>query len=252
MSREDSKQNYRYNLAMLHPESETVTNYGIEISEDIPYITDRKSLLSEIDLFTMQTVDVNDLEFHFLTIEELDEDATFYIVYKSTKKEKDDKGNIKTTCIDKKAPILYKEDSEEMLPFAEELSTTVKTNTDHFYKFLKMVLDKKQEWLDWMKEHRYLTTNLYDKLCRMKDGYDSFLENQISDALSSYKVIRDIYIGNKIYEKRFEIEEPLSNGDVDLTPGDVLKRLEEAYDAMTVEPVEDEAYKDYADEDWHR
>ena len=84
MSAEDTKQSYRYNLVALSQETGKEINYGIEISDDIPYITDRKSLLAEIDLFTMRSKDVNDLAFQFLRAGELDDDATFYIMYKST------------------------------------------------------------------------------------------------------------------------------------------------------------------------
>lgn len=254
MSAEDTKQSYRYNLTALSQETGKETNYGIEISDDIPYITDRKSLLAEIDLFTMRSKDINDLAFQFLRAGELDDDATFYIVYKSTKKEIDSKGNHITRSIDKKASVLYEEDKNVMLPFAEELSSNVNQHSDHFYTMYNEVLAKNTEWLDWMKKHRYITKELYYKLNKNKQelGSNTFLQNQISEELSSYKTIRNIYVGNKEYERRFEKEEILYDGEVDMTASDIYKRLNEALDIITETEVEDESYKDYSDEEWHR
>ncbi len=252
--KEESKQSHRYALTALSQKTGKEAKYGIEISNNTSYITDRKSLLAEIDLFTMQSKDINDLEFQFLKAGELDEDATFYIVYKSTTKEKDNEGNIVTTTNDKKACILYKEDEQAMLPFAEELSSNVNQHSDYFYTMFNEVLAKNTEWLDWMKKHRYISKALYEKLCQNKKelGANTFLQDQISEILSSYRTIRNIYVGNKEYERRFKKEEILYNGEVDMTPSDIYRRLNEALDTISEEPKEDESYKDYSDEDWHR
>lgn len=215
----------RYSLTAFSPKTKIETLIGINVDGDGTFvISGKKGLLSAIDKYTMQFKDSDELKYNLLDIGIIDGDANLYIRY-----EQDGP---------RKTPILYS-GNEKMEPFTDELSTYVSSDTIYFKKLLNQLLksSKNSIYLDYMNRFGYINEYIYRKLLDYKDNnalsYSDleFIREKIAKQLTSYKIIRDIYIGTKRYQMKKEI--PNEGNNIILPVGEVERyRLDEAEQSM--------------------
>ncbi len=101
---------------------------------------------------------------------------------------------------------MYKTD-EAMLPFIEEESVYVSKDTPHFQRLFLQVLKaaSKERYMDFMEKNGFIQPHMLRlmKEYNLADTYDNQkqLASRIGDDLTSYKALRNMYIGTKTYEK---------------------------------------------------
>lgn len=230
----------RYSLCAFDTKTKSEVLMGVNVGNNGIYvISGEKSLLSMIDIYTMQFDNDEKLLYDLLDIGVLDRDAKLYIRYENNGP--------------KKTSILYKE-AEKLLPFSKECSTNVATNTSHFEKILNQLLKSANniKYINFMFKYGYINDYLYKKLIEYrnssKKSYSELelLTTKISIALSSYKVIRDIYIGTKRYKNNEAIPnvEPISI--IKANPIDNEMTADEKYQLdLYLHGGEDELYSIY-------
>ena len=258
-----------YRLVILNPKDYYSTISAVGINEyGVPYVTDKQSALAEIDLYTMTNYkNINDAELELYEAGLIDDDIALCIEYPT----RDADGHL----FNKRIDVLYQKDSGEkdpndptkqtdikMLYFAEEAvnkgRATVNTNTEEFAKLLNYIEGKDGKWLDFMRTNKYIDPELYKRIYNfMFYGRDLFSENKIVEKIMSYRVIRRIYIGDQAYLKQeLNIDGTGFKRETDYNsiPGTIIKDIKDADDILYIEPdeEEDESYKDYSDEKWHR
>ncbi len=229
----------KYRLAVIDPNDDYETLFSFNVDEKgLPFKTDAPSELAEIDLYTMQFNNVNDIELELYTAGLIDEDYVIKVEYPVNPDEK------------KRIDVMYKKDIE-LLPFAQEIvesgGSKVDTNSSYFNKFLNGIETKDGKWLDFMLDNHYISKDLYQKIYDNRFyKFDKFVERQIAEQISSYNMIRKIYVGTKRYEHQQDYLE-------DAQPGTLIQGIKDLDDIIYEEPDEpDESYKDYSDEKWHR
>ena len=232
----------KYKLVVVEPVGDYKTLFSFNIDEKgLPFKTDAPSELAEIDLYTMQFNNVNDIELELYTAGLIDEDVMIYIEYPI--KDKDGK------LYQKRLDVMYKKDIE-LLPFAQEIvesgGSKVDTNSSYFDKFLNGIETKDGKWLDFMLDYNYISKDLYRKIYDNRFyRFDKFTEQQIIEQISSYNVIRKIYVGTKRYEHQQDYLEGAQ-------PGTLIQGIKDLDDIIyEEEQIEDESYKDYSDDNWH-
>lgn len=188
----------RYSLVALNPNINYRETFGIDIDKlNIKFIKGGKTTLAEIDKYTMQFNDINELEYDLYNKNVIDADVMIFIEYKEKHEyQGEDIENRQTD-------ILYAEDSE-MKPFTDELSTYVNEYSNHFGKFYKKVVDNKDtEWWKFLNKYGYISDTLYGYLLDgRKYRIDSLLQRELVKQLTNYKTIRNIYLGTKKYKNK--------------------------------------------------
>lgn len=258
-----------YKLVILDPNNHYKTISAVGINEyGVPYVTDNPSALPEIDLYTMQNYkNINDAELELYEAGLIDDDIALCIEYST----RDADGHL----FNKRIDVLYQKDSGEkdpndqtkqtdikLLHFAEEAvkngRATVNTNTEEFAKLLNYIEGKDGKWLDFMRAYNYISQELYQRIYDfLFYGHDLYSENKIVQKLTSYRTIRRIYVGDQAYLKQkmnLDNTDFKQETDYDSIPGTIIKDIKDADDILYIEPdeEEDESYKDYSDEKWHR
>lgn len=192
----------RYSLAAFDPKTKKEVLMAINLNDEGIYeISDGKSKLAIIDGYTMQFKDEEALIYDLIDRGILDRDVKLKIRYKN-------KGNRET-------PVLYSTDTG-IKPFVDELVSknndtisTVANDTEYFNKLYNRMLRcsiNKPEYIKFLYEKGYINDHLYNRLEAYKlNKYTKYasieqLLTSIVKDLSSYKVIRNIYIGTKRYK----------------------------------------------------
>ena len=228
----------KYRLVVVDPDDKYKTLFSFNIDEKgVPFKTDAPSELAEIDLYTMQFNNVNDIELELYTAGLIDEDYVIKVEYPVKPDE------------NKRLDVMYKKDIE-LLPFAQEIvesgTSKVRTDTSYFEKFLNGIETKDGKWLDFMRDNHYIDEDLYQKIYGNRFyKFQEFVERQIAEQISSYNMIRKIYVGTKRYEHQQDYLE-------DAQPGTLIQGIKDLDDIIyEEEQIEDESYKDYSDDSWH-
>ena len=192
-----TKKYRRYSLVALNPNINYRETFGIDIDKlNIKFIKGGKTTLAEIDKYTMQFNDINELEYDLYNKDVIDADVMIFIEYKEKHEyQGEDIENRQTD-------VLYAEDSE-MKPFTDELSTYVNEYSNHFYKFYNDILNSNTERLKYLYDYGYITKTLYTCLNDFKKyGMNNLLQSELVKQLTNYKTIRNIYIGTKKYKNK--------------------------------------------------
>lgn len=219
-----SRKYRRYSLIALDPKTNYKTIFGVDIDKlDIKLFKGGKTTLAEIDKYTMQFNDINELEYDLFNRDIINTDVMLYIEYKESHKVGDE------IIENRQTDILYAAD-KGLKPFTDELATYVNEYSDYFGKFYnEVVYNKDINWWKFLNEYGYISDTLYGYLL---DGrrYDvnSLLQRELVKQLTNYKTIRNIYIGTKKYNKK----EYSYEGDINTTVGTRISSMNDEINDM--------------------
>ena len=207
----------RYGLIALDPNTNYRTLFGVDIDGlNIKTFKKSKTTLPEIDKYTMQFNDINELERDLFERGIIDADVAIFVEYKQ---KHDFNGE---TIENSQTDILYKEDYEAMKHFTDQLSTNVNSYTEEFATFYKRVVDNKDtEWWAFLHKYGYMSDILYENLVERRKPNSNINESRLVNLLTNYKAIRSIYIGTKKYiAKKNNFE-----SDINLELGTKIKEI---------------------------
>lgn len=211
----------RYGLIALDPNTNYREIFGIDIDKlNIKVFKGGKTTLPEIDKYTMQFNDINELEYDLYNRDVINSDVMLFIEYKE---KYEYKGEVKEY---RQTDILYAGDSE-LKPFTDELSTYVNEYSNHFYKFYNDITNAGIDRLKYLNNYGYISDTLFKAITDARRyGMDQLLQRELVKQLTNYKTIRNIYIGtkkfkNNIYEYEGDINREVGtkigeeNSDID-------------------------------------
>ena len=123
--------------------------------------------------------------------------------------------------------LVYKEDTA-LMPYTNELSVNVSTNSSYFLNDLNALIKSasNERYINYLLENNYMPSELHKRLFDFKDiqtgkvkgtnqDYAIALE-KLKKCFSSYKIIRDMYVGTQEYKKTFYGEKPKENIDTEV------------------------------------
>ena len=219
----------RYSLVIFDPNTNYKDIYGIDIDElDIKFFKGGKTTLAEIDKYTMQFNDINELEYDLYNRDVINSDVMIYIEYK-------EKHEYQGEIIEhRQTDVLYAGDSE-LKPFTDELSTYVNEYSNHFYKFYNDITNSDPARWKFLYEYGYISKTLYGYLDDARRfGMNDLLQRELVKQLTNYKTIRNIYIGTKKYKKN----EHSYEGDINREVGTRIAEQSSEIDDLINEAME--------------
>ena len=220
----------RYSIIALDPKTNYKTIFGVDIDKlNIKLFKGGKTTLAEIDKYTMQFNDINELERDLFSNDIINVDVMLYIEYKESHEVN---GEI---IPNRQTDILYAAD-KGLKPFTDELSTYVNEYTDYFAKFYKEVVDNKDtNWWKYLNQYGYISDTLYGYLLDgRRYGMNNLLQRELVKQLTNYKTIRNIYLGTKKYNKK----EYSYEGEINTTVGTEIAEMNSEIDDMVDEFME--------------
>lgn len=217
-----TKKYRRYSLIALDPKTNYRETFGIDIDKlNIKVFKDGKTTLAEIDKYTMQFENIDELETDLFNRNIIDVDVMFFIEYKQ--KHKYNGRDVQKRQTD----VLYASDSW-MKPFTDELSTYVNEYSEHFGKFYQEMLDIDFKCLKFLYEYGYVSKTLYTSLYDAKRFKMSDLETrELKNQLTNYKTIRNIHIGTKKFKNNIYEYEGNINREVGTTIADTNDMIDD-------------------------